>query len=57
MAIREYRAIATKTAVKGEEVHVTSAVEGGDTIRIVYGLAPLAVVMTALHDKLKEGAE
>jgi hypothetical protein len=55
MAIVEYRASATKVTVKDGEVYITSAVDGGKTVRVIYGLAPLAAVITALQENLREG--
>jgi hypothetical protein len=54
VAIQEFRATATKVTVKDDEVHFTSAVDGGKTVRVIYGLAPLAAVITALQENLRE---
>ena len=54
MAVLEYNALATKAAVKDGKVIVTSAVEDGQTVRIVYGLAQVAVILTAAQQGLRE---
>jgi predicted N-acetyltransferase YhbS len=55
MGIMEFRATATKVTVRDGDVIMTSAVDTGGTVRIVYGLAPLAVLITTLQKELKEG--
>jgi hypothetical protein len=54
MAIQEYYATATKVTVKDDWVSITSAVDGGKTVRLVVGLAQLALAITAMQEKLRE---
>jgi hypothetical protein len=54
VAIIEYRASAIKVTCKDEEVYITSAVEGGKTVRMIHGLAQLALAITAMQEKLRE---
>jgi hypothetical protein len=48
MAILEYRAIATKVSSKDGEVYVTSSVDGGKTVRMIFGMAPLLAIVEAV---------
>ena len=53
MAVIEYRAIATKVVAKNVgTIHVTSSVEGGKTVRMIFGLAPLVAIMEALKTEV-----
>jgi hypothetical protein len=54
MAVETFRAIATKTVIDGEDVVVTHAVEGGRTIRMVYGFAQLAALIMAARNGMPE---
>lgn len=48
MAILEYEAIVSSTVVKDGKVIVTSAVAGGKTVRITFGMAPLLAIVEAV---------
>lgn len=50
MSVLEYRAIATKVTHKDGEIQITSAVEGGQTVRVTYGLAPVAALITQIQE-------
>lgn len=49
MSVIEYRAIVAKVVFKNDEVHVTHAVEGGQTVRMIYrGLTPILGIVEAV---------
>lgn len=50
MAVIEYRAIASKAVHKGDELHVIDAVEGGHTVRTIYGKAARATLRKAMDE-------
>lgn len=49
MGIIEYRAIATKVSSKDGEVYVTSSVDGGKTVRMIFVMAPLLAIVEAVR--------
>jgi hypothetical protein len=52
VAVIEYRAIVTKVTSKDGEVYVTSAVDGGRTVRMIYGLQPLLAIVEAVKTEV-----
>lgn len=50
MSVKEFRAIATKVTYKDGDIIATSAVEGGGTIRVVYGMAQAAALVTSIQE-------
>jgi hypothetical protein len=55
MAAIEYRASAVKATTKDEDVILTTAVQGGLRVNLTIGLAQLALAITAMQEKLREG--